>query len=81
VRFWRRRETLNKRLLREAGLEQPPVEWDPKVAGLPLAGDVAARDSAGITGLHRAREWDATAAVEVPDLRGEEVVFVVLPDG
>jgi hypothetical protein len=67
--------------MREGELEEPPVEWDPKVAGLPLAGDVAARDSAGITGLHRAREWDATAAVEAPGLRGEEVAFVVLPDG
>jgi len=80
VRF-RRRETLHQRLLREGGLAEEPVEWDPKHAGLPLAGDVAARDSAGITGLHRAREWDATAAVEAPDLRGEEVAFVVLPDG
>jgi hypothetical protein len=80
VRF-RRRETLHERLLREGGLEQPPVEWEPKHAGLPLAGDVAALDSAGITGLHRAREWDATAAVEAPELRGDEVEFVVLPDG
>jgi hypothetical protein len=79
--FRRRRETLNEKLMREAGLEPAPVDWDPKVAGLPLAGDVAARDSAGITGLHRTREWDATAAVEVPELRGEEVAFVVLPDG
>jgi hypothetical protein len=81
VGFWRRRETLNERLLREAELEQEPVAWEPKHAGLPLAGDTTALDSAGITGLHRAREWDATAAVEAPELRGDEVAFVVLPDG
>jgi hypothetical protein len=81
VRFRRRREALHERLLREAGLEQAPLEWEPKHAGLPLAGDAAALDSAGITGLHRAREWDATAAVDAPDLGGEEVAFVVLPDG
>jgi hypothetical protein len=81
VRFRRRRETLNERLLREGGLEQAPLEWEPRHAGLPLAGDVGALDSAGITGLHRAREWDATAAVEARELRGEEVEFVVLPDG
>ena len=79
--FRRRRETLNEKLMREAGLEPARVEWEPKHAGLPIAGDVAALDSAGITGLHRAREWDATAAVEAPELRGEEVAFVVLPDG
>jgi len=80
VRF-RRRETLHERLLREGGLEQAPVEWEPKHTGLPLLGGVPALDSAGITGLHRAREWDATAAVEAPELRGDEVEFVVLPDG
>ena len=80
MRF-RRRETLHERLLREGGLEQPPVEWEPKHAGLPLLGGAPALDSAGITGLHRPREWDATAAVEAPGLRGDEVEFVVLPDG
>ena len=80
MRF-RRRETLHERLLREGGLEQPPIEWEPKHAGLPLLGGAPALDSAGITGLHRPREWDATAAVEAPGLRGDEVEFVVLPDG
>jgi hypothetical protein len=80
VRF-RRRETLHERLLREGGLGEAPVEWEPKQAGLPLLGGAAALDSAGITGLHRPKEWDATAAVEAPELRGDEVEFVVLPDG
>src|SRR5919202_480174 len=80
VRF-RRRESLHERLMREGGLEREPLEWEPKHAGLRLAGDVAALDSAGITGLHRPREWDATAAVEALDLAGEEMEFVVLPDG
>src|ERR671938_645260 len=59
--------------MREGGLEREPLEWEPKHAGLRLAGDVAALDSAGISGLHRPREWDATAAVEAPILAGEEV--------
>jgi hypothetical protein len=79
--FRRRRETLNEKLMREAGLERAPVEWEPKNAGLPLVGGTAALDTAGITGLHRPKEWDATAAVEAPELQGEEVAFVVLPDG
>jgi hypothetical protein len=67
--------------MREGGLTREPLEWEPRHAGLRLAGDVGALDSVGITGLHRPREWDATAAVEVPDLPGDEVVFVALPDG
>jgi len=67
--------------MREGGLAREPVEWEPKHAGLRLAGDVAALDSVGITGLHRPREWDATAAVEAPELAGDEVEFVALPDG
>jgi hypothetical protein len=67
--------------MREGGLAQEPLEWEPKHAGLRLAGDIAALDSVGITGLHRPREWDATAAVEAPDLAGDEVEFVVLPSG
>src|SRR5918911_1949326 len=78
--FWRR-ESLHERLMREGGLAREPLDWEPKHAGQRLAGDVAALDSAGITGLHRPREWDATAAVEALDLAGEEVEFVVLPDG
>ena len=67
--------------MREGGLEREPLEWEPKHAGLRLAGDVAALDSVGITGLHRPREWDATAAVEAPELAGDEVDFVALPGG
>src|ERR671934_3146500 len=78
---FRRSEPLHERLMREGGLARDPLEWEPKHAGLRLAGDVAALDSAGITGLHRPREWDATAAVEAPELAGDEVDFVVLPNG
>jgi hypothetical protein len=67
--------------MREGGLAPEPLEWEPRHAGLRLAGDVAALDSVGITGLHRPREWDATAAVEAPALTGDEVDFVVLENG
>jgi hypothetical protein len=67
--------------MREGGLEREPLEWEPKHAGLRLAGDMAALDSVGITGLHRPREWDATAAVEAPELAGDEMEFVALPGG
>jgi hypothetical protein len=34
-----------------------------------------------ITGVHRARIWDAVASAHAPNLFGETIVFVVLPDG
>jgi hypothetical protein len=73
--FWRRREALHEKLLREAGLDAAPAESS-HVPGRP-----GFFDEVGVTGLHRLREWDATVAVEAPELRGEEVEFVVLPDG
>ncbi len=35
----------------------------------------------GIHGLHRQREWDAVATVELPETAGDEASFVVLRDG
>jgi hypothetical protein len=37
--------------------------------------------AAGITGIPRQREWDAVATVQGPGVSGNEVQFVVLPDG
>ena len=37
--------------------------------------------ASGITGLARQREWDAVATIEGPGEPGDEVVYVVLPDG
>ncbi|TMK93438.1 MAG: hypothetical protein E6G42_06240 [Actinobacteria bacterium] len=80
--FWRRRETLNEKLLREAGLERPPLDPQPAQEGPRLPGGGGGFfDQVGITGLHRLREWDASAAVEAPGLGGDELSFVVLPDG
>jgi hypothetical protein len=81
VGFWRRREPLHERLLRESGLEGRPVEAEPRDEEWRRLGGEAGLDEAGITGLHRFREWQATATVEVPGLEGDEVSFVILPDG
>ena len=35
----------------------------------------------GIHGIHRQREWDAVATVQVPELQGEDASFVVLDTG
>jgi hypothetical protein len=87
--FWRRRETLHEKLLREGGLEggttdaEPPVPLvpEPKHPGPPHYGVPRAFEQAAVTGLQRFREWDATAATEAAGLEGDEVSFVALPDG
>ena len=67
-----RREPLHERLAREGGMgmphDQPPHDVRPRW------GTVA------IHGLHRLREWDAVGTVVLPELPGEELEFVTLPD-
>jgi hypothetical protein len=81
VRIFRRRETLNERLLRESGLDAAPV---PPQDG-PLLPQAAFPLPAGIRaayeGPQRPREWEAVATVRVPDLLGDAAAFVALPDG
>jgi hypothetical protein len=90
--WWRRRrETLNERMLREAGLgmgsevldEAPPVplEPEPRHAGPPLLGGRRFFEEAGVTGTARPRSWEVTTVAEAPELKGDEVAFEVLPDG
>jgi len=86
--FWRRRETLHEKLLREGGLEggqdaEPPAPLvpEPKHPGPPHFGVPRAFEQAADTGLQRFREWDATATTEATGLEGDEVSFVALPDG
>ena len=68
MRF-RRREPLHVKLAREGGLTPPPVDPGPHW------GEV------GIHGMHRPREWDAVVTTAAPGLAGDELLFVVLPDG
>src|SRR3954465_2564881 len=35
----------------------------------------------GIHGLQRPREWDATVTADAPEVEGDAVRFVTLPDG
>jgi hypothetical protein len=73
VPIWKRREPLHERLLRAAGLTAGAPVTPPDLLGR-LAG-------AGIHGLHRLREWDAVVTVDAPELEGERLEFVTLPDG
>jgi hypothetical protein len=70
-----RREPIHKKLARQARLddlvEQEPAPLDPG----PHWGET------GIHGVPRPRRWDAVASAEAPDLEGNEVHFVALPNG
>lgn len=78
---WRRAETLNEKLMREAGLDTGAgASTEANVPAVPPIRHAAWTDSA-ITGLARTREWDVTALAEAPELDGAEVLFDVLPDG
>ena len=90
--FWpfRRQETLNEKLMREAGLSGEPVELPPTTeAGraeleeswfgdrsLPLFERLSGEVTAA-----RPRRWDAVVSAEAPEVAGHEVEFVAMPDG
>jgi hypothetical protein len=66
-----RRESLHERLAREGGMTERPPQGAPR----PLW------QEPGITGLYRPREADAVVTAEAPEVEGDAVRFVSLPDG
>ena len=68
--LFRRREPLHERLAREGGL----------VARTPLDPRPAWQEI-GVHGIQRPREWDVTLTAEAPNIDGDAVGFVALPDG
>lgn len=83
--FWRRdEEPAHERLAREAGIDlDSPLNMP---ADVPFPPDqrvpfVGAIREPGIHGIHRQRQWDTVATADAPGLQGEEIEFVVLPDG
>ena len=91
MRFFRRGETLNERLLREAGLDDRQEGLDPEPGRPPEPLDPVLSfrqqfDSVGGALLGaglppRARHWDAVVTTEAPEVAGNHVDFVALPDG
>jgi hypothetical protein len=68
--LWRRKKPLHEQLASEGGMFEAPVE-----------SDRPPWDKAGIHGIPRPRRWDAVASAEAPELPGQGVHFVALPDG
>jgi hypothetical protein len=78
--FRRRNETLNERLLREAGLDPAQMLDDappPPQPAPTLLRALGVPD--GTSGTPR--EWDATVTAAVPGLAGDRIEFTTLPDG
>jgi hypothetical protein len=72
-----RREPIHRKLARQARLDLAPEAGshpEPVDPG-PHWGEV------GIHGVSRPRRWDALGSVEAPELKGDELHFVALPNG
>jgi hypothetical protein len=82
--FRRRKETLNERLMREAGLEPATVDDEPRAApegGFdPVEAFRARLDPESRAAHFRTREWDVVTTAEAPEVAGDEVEFAALPD-
>jgi hypothetical protein len=80
VGLFRRRETLVQRLLREGTLDGASVAEPDSIAtdAPPRLVDVIDRAHLGVP---RAREFETLAVAEAPELAGDTVEFVALPDG
>jgi len=80
--LFRRSKPLHQQLADEAGLSlRDEDRRQPGLAAAPPGWDGEQRGEVGIHGVSRARRWDAVATATAPGLRGDELRFVVLPDG
>jgi len=87
VGIFRKKETYNEQMLREAGLDRvvfntPPPEPAPIDAGpLPFAtGDISLGHGAGKR-RWGPTDWDATTTAVAPGVEGDHVEFTTLPTG
>jgi hypothetical protein len=72
--FSRRKETLNEKLLREAGLDERPPQPEPPRS---LLHRVGVPDGSGVG----PKDWDTAVTVTAPALTGDRSEFTTLPDG
>ncbi|HEX7581446.1 MAG TPA: hypothetical protein VF321_00040 [Gaiellaceae bacterium] len=86
----RKEETLNERMLREAGLDGATEAPDPEAAAPedpspadPFAGTYPAQNVLGlwIRAMARPGEYDAVVSVHAPEIHGDTAEFATLPNG
>lgn len=80
--LFRRQETLNEQLLREAGLDPAQVLGDPPPPG-PLEPPKSLMSRVGVPdgSPPPPKEWDAAATVSAPAVAGDRVEFTTIPNG
>jgi hypothetical protein len=78
--FFRRERPIHQQLAKEGGLDYARdfADLSPRE---PIDPQHPFWQVVGIHGIPREREWDAVASAEAPGLPGDDVEFVVLPDG
>jgi len=78
--FFRRERPIHQQLAKEGGLDyaRDLADLSPRE---PIDSRHPFWQVVGIHGIPREREWDAVASAEAPGLPGDDVEFVVLPDG
>ena len=69
---------MHERLARDAGIDLDATEPVEPVDNIPF---LEAFREVGIHGIHPQRRWDAVATAEAPELSGDQLDFVTLPDG
>jgi hypothetical protein len=81
--FRRRRETLNERLLREAGLDPEQALGDTPPQPAPFEAPQSVISAVGLPHDLRLgpKEWDAATTVTVPGLAGDRIEFTTIPNG
>ena len=72
--FGRKQETLNEKLLREAGLSEHPPQPEPPRS---LLRTVGVPDGSGVG----PKDWDTAVTVTAPALAGSRIEFTTLPNG
>jgi hypothetical protein len=82
--LFRRSRPLHEQLAADAGLSltgEPKAAQPAGPAAAPPGWDGEQRGEPGIHGVPRTRRWDVVATATAPEALGDELSFVVLPDG
>jgi hypothetical protein len=81
VGLFRRRKPLHHELADAGGLSLGTHTARPGLIAQPPGWSGEQRGEPGIHGVPRARRWDVVASAVAPDVKGDVVHFVALPDG
>lgn len=81
MRLFGRDKPLHQQLAERGGLASSFDAERPRApAAQPPGWDGEPRGEPGVHGVPRTRRWDVVTTVDVPELKGDSVMFVALPD-